>query len=438
MEPRNRLWKLLAIMVAAAMFSAACGDDSDAGDGGASTDDQADDGPVENDESDADSDAGTDDESDEGSADDEAEEPAPTVEGVSEDSIKVSVVAGFSGLFGEVIQGIYVSGMETWAEEVNANGGIHGRTVELVQVDHKETPDGGVAACQEVLSNGSFTAVLVQGTEAQAAAADCLDDAGFTNMVWTAADSFVESWTSSYTIFPSEEQQGVLLAQFLAAESPDAVVGVIELTIPVYTRIGDAFVAEAQAQGLEVVDTLAVEFGQASFTPQVLRLQEAGATTVAMFVTNEAIQIATDAGQLGYTPAYTGALFEFDFVTQAAPGLLDGAAGLRLNATIDTPEYAAFQALAQKHGRSGALDGEAFLYFGYGLLLEAVLDAAGDTPTPDSLVAAIESLDGFETGVLPPITWGSGDLVGSTSMFPTVCCSPDNTWAADGDPVRLG
>ncbi len=409
----NRLVRLVLIISAFALIATACGDDDSAdSDDGASVDSGGD-----------------------GSSED-GDDGAVPVEGISEDSITVSVVAGFSGLFGEVIQGIYVSGMETWVEELNASGGINGRQVNLLQVDHKETPDGGVAACQEVLSNGSFTAVLVQGTEAQAAASDCLNSAGFTNLVWTASDSFIDSWEHSYSVFPTEEGQGELLAQFVAenAAAGDSI-GVIELNVPVYTRIGDAFVAEAEARGLDVVDVLTVEVGQASFTPQVLRLQEAGASTVAIFVTNEAIQIASDAAAIDYSPAFTGALFEFDFVTQAAAGLLEGASGLRLNATIDTSEYADFQALAQKHDRSGALDGEAFLYYGYGLLLEEVLSQAGDSPTSDSLVAAIESLDGFETGVLPPITWSGGGLVGSNAMFPTVCCSPDNTWSASGPPI---
>ena len=49
---------------------------------------------------------------------------------------------------------------------MNAAGGINGRQIVLQAVDHKDTAAGGVAACKEVQSNGSFFAAVPEGIEA--------------------------------------------------------------------------------------------------------------------------------------------------------------------------------------------------------------------------------------------------------------------------------
>ena len=89
----------------------------------------------------------------------------------------VSVIAGFSGPLAGVISRAY-EGLLTWQDDVNGAGGIHGRKVVLKKVDHKETADGGVAACKEALSNGSFFAIVPEGVEATLTAVGCLDAAG--------------------------------------------------------------------------------------------------------------------------------------------------------------------------------------------------------------------------------------------------------------------
>lgn len=363
--------------------------------------------------------------------------PEVSAPGVTDDTIRISVVAGFDGPFGEVVEAIYTSGLETWAEDVNAAGGIRGRRVELVKVGHGETPDGGVAACKEVLSNDTYLAILVQGQVAQSAAADCLDEAGFTNLVWGSSDSFIRTWTHSYTMFPSDEEQGRLLAKYLRATfGTGEKLGILQLNIPVYLRVSAAFQEQAQFEGLQVVGVQTVEAGQTSFKPQLLRLQEAGTTTLVMLLTNEAIGIAGDLAQMpDFRPTLTGSLWQFDFIPQAAPGAFDGAQALRLSAPVDVPAFAAFQQKAERFGNSGALDGEGFLYYGYGLLLQRVLEGAGEDPTTASLVDSIQSVQDFETGILAPITWGPGDQVGADAMFPTRCCGEGDTWMGDGAPA---
>ncbi len=359
---------------------------------------------------------------------------APGV-GVTDQSITISFMAGFGGPYGPVIEGVY-SGFQTWLDDINARGGILGRKVIAKKVDHKETADGGVAACKEVLSNGSFTAIIGEGQgDANVTAANCLNKAGFLHFAFVGAPD--PDWTHTYTVITSSVDQGRSLASFVKNKLGDGgkKLGVMYIGQPVYTVGKDAYVARAKELGLNIVAQERLETNQATFTAQLLRMRDAGVENIAIMATIEAVGILRDARALGYEPHFTGIVWLFDFITQAARDTARGASGLRYNATIDSPAFARYRDTARKYGHSSGLDGEAFLFFGYGLLFEEVLGRTGKVPNAESLRSAIESMRNYDNGIMAPITWGPGDRIGPTASFPSICCSPDWTWKSMG-PAR--
>jgi hypothetical protein len=44
----------------------------------------------------------------------------------------------------------------------------------------------------------------------------------------------------------------------------------------------------------------------------------------------------------------------------------------------------------------------------------------------------MESIKGYDNGILPPITWGPGDHLGTQAAFPVACCGAKNTWKSLG------
>lgn len=356
--------------------------------------------------------------------------------GVTGDSVTVSFIAGFGGAYGPVIEQTY-AGFETWLDDVNARGGVHGRQVRIKKVDHKETAEGGVAACQETLQNGSFFAIIGEGQgDANVTAADCLDKRGFVHAAFVGAPN--PSWKNSYYMIPSSIDQGRSLGSFVknVLGDGDKKLGVFHLAAPVYSLGKDAYAAEAKRLGMDVVAVEQIEPNQGSFTSQLVRMRDAGVENIAIVATIEAIGILRDARVMSYAPKFTGIVWQFDFITQTARDTAKGATGLRYSVTVDTAAFKQFQQKAAEQGRSGATDGEALLFYGYGLLLEKILDSAGPQPTRDSLRLGIESIKGYDNGILPPITWGPGDFVGSEASFPAKCCTPDYAWASMGPPRR--
>ena len=353
--------------------------------------------------------------------------------GVTKDTITISIIAGFSGPLAAVVENAY-QGIQTWQDDVNAAGGIHGRKVALVKVDHKETADGGVAACKEAESNNTYFAAVLEGTEANLTAISCLDAAGIPTLYF--ASSTDPKWKRAFSDSVTSAQSGPILASLVRARVGAKKIGVIYVNQPAYKAAADTFAPAAKRLGAPIVGTEAVEPNQASFTSQLLRLKNAGAEVVLVSATAEAIGVLRDAKSMGWQPQFVSYGATFDFVTVASRNLFDGVLGLRGNATVDTPAYEKYAARMEARGRGHdrTADVEAFLAYGHALLIGEMLQRAGATPTRDSLVTGTESIHGYDNGILPPLQFGPGDHVGAEAAFATVCCNEDWTWKGQGPP----
>ena len=362
--------------------------------------------------------------------------PRATARGVTAKTIRVSVIAGFSGAYGTVINGVYEEGFGTWLADINARGGIHGRKVELVKLDHAETTAGGVNACKQAQSNNTFLAFVAEGQgDGNFAASDCLDKAGVINLAFQGAPS--TSWRNTYGWISSGQAQGKALASYVKQGLGDGgkKLGVIYLSPPSYAATQQAYVAEAKKLGMNVVASEQVQPNQSSFVSELSRLRNAGAENVAIIATTEAIGILRDARSLGFSPRWVGAVWCFDFITQAARDLAKDAHCLRYSAAVNSPKFAEFRAKANKYGKGSATNGEALIYYGAAQLLEKTLDAAGKQPTAATLRTGLESINNYDNGILPPITYTATNRNGPTASFPAVCCDGNYAWRGTG-PAR--
>lgn len=358
------------------------------------------------------------------------------VTGVTKDTIAVSIVAGFSGPLAAMVNRAY-EGIATWQDDVNKAGGINGRKVVLEKVDHKETADGGVAACKEALSNGTLFAMVPEGVEATLTAVSCMDAAGMPTFYYSATTD--PKWKVAFADIVTSAQGGTSMASFVRNRLGGAgkKVGVIYVNQASYKAFADTMVAEAKRIGVDVAKPESVEPNQASFTSQLLRLREAGVQILVISATTDAVGILRDAKSMGWSPLFTGWGFQFDFVTAAGRNLFDGVAALRGYATVDSPAFANYAARMQANGRgrNRTDDLEGFSAYGHALLMGEAIKRAGTSPSPQTVISGTESIKGYDNGILGPITWALGDHVGSLATFPTVCCNPDYTWKRTGPPA---
>lgn len=349
--------------------------------------------------------------------------------GVTDDTITISVSGPRTGL-GDFYAAGEKAGFGVWLNEINANGGINGRKIEILKVDNQLTPDGAIAACQEEKDNGSLFAVIGAGYSSEAT---CLEQAGVPSLT-ALVDQVDPKWTTMVHYLQSVETWGTNPADLIKEVAPKSKVGVLYLRDMAYGFVAKgAFEKRAEELGLDVVDTESVAQGQASFVAELQRLRSAGAETAVMFVVTDALGILRDAASIDFEPRWVGAGFGFDALSQAARESMQGVISVRTYATKDIDAYADYVAKLEKYGDKDAKpSAEGMGGYGQGLVVQELLELAGPNPTRESLVAAFEKIDGFETnGVYAPISW-KGRLEGTTETFAERCCAEDFTWQAFG------
>jgi ABC-type branched-subunit amino acid transport system substrate-binding protein len=358
------------------------------------------------------------------------------VSGVTADTVKIAVIAPFGGAYGAAIQLTY-EGMLTWRDDVNARGGIYGRKVELVPIDNQNSAEGGIAACKKALSSGAFLAFAAAstfGTET-----NCLDKAGQLSMYFSAFERVTKDFSSSWGVLSPAEAIGRANARFVRSQLGGGTkkIGVIYVGGTASEVAANEFMAEAKKLGMNVVDKEVIEENQATYTSQVLRLQQSGAEVVGLFAILESVGVLRDARAIGYTPQWTGWGFTLDIVSRAARDLAKGMKGLKNANTADSDAAARMRAKMTKYGRSTAnADGETLMFYGYGVVIERVLREAGPNLTRASYVAALARIRGYDPeGAIAPVGWPNGQSQGTDMMFPVECCDSNWNWKSLGPPA---
>lgn len=352
--------------------------------------------------------------------------------GVTEDSITISWSTPRSGYLAPIIAAAEKSGLDVWVREVNENGGIHGRQVNIAKVDNQFTADGGIAACKEIQSNKSLMAVLYAGYTNEST---CLEKAGVPEVIYL-ADQVDPAWKFQHYA-QSVEIWGRNASSLVETvlKKGDTKIGVIYLQDLAYGfKAKDAFVERAKELGQDIVGVEGINQNQASFVPQLQRLQAAGAETVAVFAIFEIIGILRDARSLGFSPTWTGAGYAgVDAISSAARGVMDGVTGVSLFATSESPAYAEYARKVDEYGDADATPNTvAMQNYAIAVLLGEVLRAAGPNPTRASLIAGYDTIQNYDNQMMAPISWSPGQLAGAIKTFPLLCCNPDYSWKMMG------
>ena len=357
--------------------------------------------------------------------------------GVTASSIKVSVLAQYSGTVGPVLSDWYDNGFGTWRDYVNSHGGINGRQIISYKIDTMDTPEGGVAACKQVQSNGSFVAIMGEGVNANVPVIQCLEQ-NHIPALYDYTDPRLNGLKTSYSMVTGfDDGAKYPLPTFIRNYLHDAnqKVGVLYRSDSApYSIAAKDFVTAARAQSLNVVDVESVTSGQADYTAQMLHLEQSNASVVAVFGDQEITTAVRDAKAIGYSPQWVGPpSWSVDTIASTSPGLLSGIKTIRAVATANMPGYERFSAEAKAQGKTAVVPDELFFY-AFGTILGAALQHGGRDLTRQGLLRGMQGMTGFDTGVSPPLQWSSTNLTGTTAVYPVVCCDSQNRWEDLGPP----
>ena len=326
--------------------------------------------------------------------------------GITEDTIKLGAHYPLTGVAAPGYSEI-PTGVEAYFDFVNANGGVNGRQIEFVYRDDAYNPTNtSQIVNQLVLEDEVFAIMGGLGTPTHNAVTDFLNSEGVPDLfvasgsrLWDDPEEkpFTFGWQPDYEI------EGKIIGQYVAENFPDAKVGLF--------LQGDDFGEDGAAGARQFLeDQIVAEEtyvpGNTDVRPQISALQAAGADLVLGFnVPSYTALSQLTALQLGYDPqwfysnvgsdpALVGALLaRFSEGQVSDASLLDGVLTTEYIPGVDTPDNPWTQ-LWQRAWEESGQEGELTNFRAYGMsqayTMVQALQSAGQNPTRDDLVAAVE------------------------------------------------
>jgi len=359
------------------------------------------------------------------------------VPGVTADKIRIGSFGALTGpgyLYGK----LPMNGIEAVFDDVNANGGIHGRKLELVREDDRCDPAAAIGAVKKLVSEDNVFALIGGGcSNATFAAREALEQAKIPLVVMASVHDGITTPLSP-TIFSSAltstlESQAQL--QF-ALDQKAKRIAVISMRDAWgrarYLPLMEAF----KAKGITPVadEEMAPDANDA--TAQVLRLKAANADAVLIVLYPKPAAIfMRDAQKLGFKPLAVGqsgigdpAAFEEQVGVPGATAQFRTISMVRY--TPEDPAVDKWRKLVETKFPGDRLS--VFNLFGVGAAQVMVegLKRAGKDPTREKLVEALNSLTDVKTDV-----YGGGITCSATDHR----CNKSPVWIAKepGKPVRV-
>ncbi|NKB69213.1 MAG: ABC transporter substrate-binding protein [Candidatus Latescibacteria bacterium] len=340
---------------------------------------------------------------------------AEDVPGVTDDQIRIGTIADLTGPAAFAGQETS-AGARLYLQHINAQGGIHGRTIDLKVEDDGYSPPRTVAAFRKLVDRDRiFCFVGNTGTPTTTASFPFIEHAripvvapiSFASTMHTPVKRYVFATDPSYDI-----QAWLIVQHILASEEGTALRLATLYQDDAMGRDGLKGLRQAAAHyGLSIVAEETYKSGAVDFSSQVLNLRRAEPTHVVFFtIYREAAAVLKEAQTTDWQPRFIGFSPAADDKIVELAGA--AAAGYEALQSIDlqgtNPQIRQYHDLLQQYTpKRQARFYHAWGYWSAQILVEG-LQRAGRHLTREKLVAALETFENWNQSVGPPLTYGPG------------------------------
>ena len=225
----------------------------------------------------------------------------------SEDALTLGIIGPLTGpaaLYGTAV----VNGAQLAVDEINASDPAF--KLEILKQDDEHDAEKSVNAYNKLMDQGMQLLVgTVTTAPCTAVAAEAYKSRMFALTPSASGPAVTEGNDNVYQLCFSDPNQGVAVADYIAANYPDAKVGIIYNNADNYsTGIYDKFKSTYEGKGKTIVATEAFsDDANADFTAQLNSLKNAGADMIFLPIYyTPASNIMTQANKMGYAPTYFG------------------------------------------------------------------------------------------------------------------------------------
>lgn len=363
--------------------------------------------------------------------------------GVSEDAIKVGVHLPLTGPASFVGQGFQL-GAELAASEINGNGGVNGRNLELIFVDDEGTPEGAALAIRRLVDRDNVTLVFGAGTSTSTVPQIQYFEQNeeIPYYVSLASDPAVLE-THHRNLFSGatmpQEDIVASMVRYITEEAAPSSVAIMQCDQG-HCQAGAPLLQEGlEAEDIEVTGVETFNSGDTDFTAQINNILNADPDMVVIYgLAEDGGRIIPQLRQSGYEGDIVGDTSLSDpSVAEVAGEAAEGLVTFWLASTqyIDETDGAmgqwreAFDAL-HPDAPEGTPNLYSLMAYGDTYVVAEGLRLSGETVTRDGFITELETLQDFVAGedenwtfaapVMMPRSFEEGDHQGNSVAQPVV------------------
>lgn len=314
-----------------------------------------------------------------------------------------AIVLGGTGDLGDASSAA-VRGAAAYFRDVNARGGVNGRSIVFRLVD--DVGDALAATQRLVEQDAVFALFGSAGPEQSLAVRDYLNASRVPQLFVASGattlgrDSRLFPWTIGFQ--PSRRAEGWIYGSYVARARPGAAVGVLFADDEEGRELLAGLRRGLARSSARVVGIQRVPAGDVAVESSVAALMEAGANVLALFV-HSVREAARAAGRLGWRPYVVVA------AGSDARGAPEGSVRIAYvkdpsdSAWRDDPGMRRYRSIMSRYARgSNAADPRHLEGMAAAYELVRVLEAAGKGPTRTSVMAAVRKLNDASNPFLLP------------------------------------
>lgn len=340
--------------------------------------------------------------------------------GLTKDTIKLGIfgpMTGSAALFGKANFGV-----ESIYKEVNDHGGINGRKIVLVEDDTACDPARGLAAFKKQVSQDQVFAINAEScSNVMMAIKSEVEKSKIPFVVVGAASPKISSPLAPNIFQPVATTDAVAhtMVDFAMSKPGTTKIAIVSHSDDWGKSNHDPAVAYLKSKyKLDPVADLSMERGSADATPQILRIRNSGAQLVmVMMYPAEVAIFMRDANKYGMKLPVLGPQSISLEDTRDRVGGITAVQNLAVYYpyahALGSPEMNKYASLINKYYPGERVENFSFLGMAGAYSMVQALKDAGPDLTREKLIAALNNIKNFNTGIASaPVTFSPGDHAG--------------------------
>jgi branched-chain amino acid transport system substrate-binding protein len=333
--------------------------------------------------------------------------------GVTDSEIVLGCSNSFSGPLAFTGEQATKYGVDLYVKVVNDAGGIHGRKIRTIYYDDGYRPQQAVANTKKLVEqDGIFAVIAPQGTPPVMATLEYLEEQRVPLLFPFQGSPVTRGRKTVFSGMTLYDRQSRMMVDYLAGPRKYRKFAALYQDDEYGKSFLAAFEKDLGRLQLKLVAAESLKRDVTDVSAQIAKLQAAKPEVLFLVLTpGPGAQALRERQKIGWTDVVmvsSGPLTDERYLSLAGDAA-EGVEGLSLwpdPALSDLAGVKLYREHMQKHFPKNEVNRYSLSGYFAGVLFVEGARRAGRSLTRESLIAALESIKGFESGILPPITIG--------------------------------